>query len=95
MVFKSWRTLGTPTLAHELSALNATATAASNKIGRGGGGGGWGLLCWRASPPCLEGLVGGPYSDGPLNAVRKSILSRVGVGEENCIYIDGNESERS
>ena len=61
--FKSWQTLGTPALAHELSALSATAIAPSNKIGRGGGGGGWGLLCWRASPPGLEGLVGGPYSE--------------------------------
>ena len=29
----------------------------------------------------------GPYSDGPLNAVRKSILSRDGVGEENWMFM--------
>lgn len=29
----------------------------------------------------------GPYSDGPLNAVRKSILSRDAVGEENWMFM--------
>lgn len=29
----------------------------------------------------------GPYSDGPLNAVRKSVLSRDGVGEENWMFM--------
>ena len=77
-----------PNAAHhnnELSALNATATAASNKIERGGGGGG----VYRAGgPTTLFGGIGwGPYSDGPLNAVRKSILSRDGVGEENWMYM--------
>ena len=33
------------------------------------------------------GVGWGPYSDGPLNAVRKSILSRDGVGEENWMYM--------
>ena len=33
------------------------------------------------------GIGRGPYSDGPLNAVRKSILSRDGVGEENWMYM--------
>ena len=33
------------------------------------------------------GIGWGPYSDGPLNAVRKSILSRDGVGEENWMYM--------
>jgi chromatin structure-remodeling complex protein RSC7 len=32
------------------------------------------------------GIGWGPYSDGPLNAVRKSILSRDGIGEENWMY---------
>ena len=71
---------------NELSALNATATAASNKNERGGGGGGG---VYRAGgPTTLFGGIGwGPYSDGPLNAVRKSILSRDGVGEENWMYM--------
>ena len=78
-----------PNAAHhnnELSALNATATAASNKIERGGGGGGG---VYRAGgPTTLFGGIGwGPYSDGPLNAVRKSILSRDGIGEENWMYM--------
>lgn len=29
----------------------------------------------------------GPYSDGPLNAVRKSILNRDGLNEENWMYV--------
>ena len=71
---------------NELSALNATATATSNKNERGGGGGGGN---YRAGgPTTLFGGIGwGPYSDGPLNAVRKSILSRDGVGEENWMYM--------
>ena len=81
-----------PNAAHhsnELSALNATAAAASNKIERGGGGGGGGGGVYRAGgPTTLFGGIGwGPYSDGPLNAVRKSILSRDGVGEENWMYM--------
>jgi chromatin structure-remodeling complex protein RSC7 len=70
-----------------LSALNATAAAAaSNKNERGGGGGGG---VYRAGgPTTLFGGNGwGPYSDGPLNAVRKSILSRDGVGEENWMFM--------
>jgi chromatin structure-remodeling complex protein RSC7 len=77
-----------PNAAHhnnELSALNATV-AASNKIERGGGGGGG---VYRAGgPTTLFGGIGwGPYSDGPLNAVRKSILSRDEVGEENWMFM--------
>lgn len=72
---------------NELSALNAAAAAASsNKNDRGGGGGGG---VYRAGgPTTLFGGNGwGPYSDGPLNAVRKSILSRDGVGEENWMFM--------
>ena len=72
---------------NELSALNATATAATSiKNDRGGGGGGG---VYRAGgPTTLFGGSGwGPYSDGPLNAVRKSILSRDGVGEENWMFM--------
>ncbi|KAI0074934.1 hypothetical protein K474DRAFT_1685549 [Panus rudis PR-1116 ss-1] len=29
----------------------------------------------------------GPYSDGPLNAVRKSLLNRDGLNEENWMYV--------
>ncbi|KAH9077628.1 chromatin remodelling complex Rsc7/Swp82 subunit-domain-containing protein [Lactarius deliciosus] len=38
----------------------------------------------RAGPTTLFGSAGwGPYSDGPLNAVRKSLLNRDGLNEEN------------
>lgn len=78
-----------PNAAHhsnELSALNAAANASSNKNDRGGGGG---LGIYRAGgPTTIFGASGwGPYSDGPLNAVRKSLLSRDGVTEENWMWM--------
>lgn len=72
---------------NELSALNATAAAgASNKPERGGGSGGG---IYRAGgPTTIFGASGwGPYSDGPLNAVRKSLLSRDGVAEDNWMWM--------
>jgi chromatin structure-remodeling complex protein RSC7 len=72
---------------NELSALNAAATAgASNKPERGGGSGGG---IYRAGgPTTIFGASGwGPYSDGPLNAVRKSLLSRDGVAEDNWMWM--------
>ena len=39
-------------------------------------------------PTTLFGGSGwGPYSDGPLNAVRKSYLTREGVNEENWMWV--------
>jgi chromatin structure-remodeling complex protein RSC7 len=73
---------------NELSALAAASAANANKERGGGGGGG----IYRAGgPTTLFGSAGwGPYSDGPLNAVRKSLLSRDGVGEENWMYMMAN-----
>ena len=69
---------------NELSALNA-ATTASGKPDRGGGGGG---LYRAGGPTTIFGGSGlGPFSDGPLNAVRKSLLTRDGVAEENWMWM--------
>ena len=70
---------------NELSALAAASAANANKSDRAGGGGGG---IYRAGgPTTIFGPAGwGPYSDGPLNAVRKSLLSRDGVSEENWMY---------
>ncbi|KAG6915620.1 hypothetical protein DXG01_010696 [Tephrocybe rancida] len=65
---------------NEMTSLAAASTgAAVGKGDRAGGG------IYRAGgPTTLFGSSGwGPYSDGPLNAVRKSLLSRDGVDEEN------------
>lgn len=72
-----------PTGNNELNALTAAA-AAANKAERGGGGG-----VYRAGgPTTIFGGGGmGPYSDGPLNAVRKSLLSRDGVAEDNWMWM--------
>ena len=71
----------------EASALNAAANAAASGKGDRGGGGGGGI--YRAGGPTtiFGGSGWGPYSDGPLNAVRKSILSRDGVTEENWMWM--------
>lgn len=46
------------------------------------------LGIYRAGGPTtiFGGSGWGPYSDGPLNAVRKSYLTRDGVNEENWMY---------
>jgi len=71
---------------NELSALAAASAANAAKSDRAGGGAGG---VYRAGgPTTLFGAAGwGPYSDGPLNAVRKSLLSRDGVSEENWMYM--------
>src|SRR6266550_1957490 len=60
------------------------AGAGAGKAERGSGGG-----VYRAGgPTTIFGGSGlGPFSDGPLNAVRKSLLSRDGVTEENWMYM--------
>jgi chromatin structure-remodeling complex protein RSC7 len=49
---------------------------------------GSGMGIYRAGGPTtiFGGYGWGPYSDGPLNAVRKSILTRDGLTEENWMY---------
>ncbi|KZP15821.1 hypothetical protein FIBSPDRAFT_749593 [Athelia psychrophila] len=48
-----------------------------------------GIGLYRAGGPTtiFGGSGWGPYSDGPLNAVRKSLLTRDGLNEENWIQI--------
>ncbi|KAL1745944.1 chromatin remodelling complex Rsc7/Swp82 subunit-domain-containing protein [Schizophyllum fasciatum] len=54
--------------------------------GQGGGGGGG--IYKTGGPTTLFGGPGlGPFSDGPLNAVRKSLLTRDGVTEENWMAL--------
>ncbi|KAJ6590984.1 chromatin remodelling complex Rsc7/Swp82 subunit-domain-containing protein [Mycena vulgaris] len=73
---------------NEPSNLNAanTSNAANSKNDRGGG---VAMGLYRAGgPTTIFGSNGwGPFSDGPLNAVRKSLLSRDGVSEENWMWM--------
>ncbi|KAJ7130256.1 chromatin remodelling complex Rsc7/Swp82 subunit-domain-containing protein [Mycena epipterygia] len=68
-----------------LNAANAS-NVANNKHDRGGG---VAMGVYRAGgPTTIFGESGwGPFSDGPLNAVRKSLLSRDGVSEENWMWM--------
>ncbi|KAK2460792.1 hypothetical protein APHAL10511_007262 [Amanita phalloides] len=68
----------------EAANLGGAGGAGAGKAERGSGGG-----IYRAGgPTTIFGGSGlGPYSDGPLNAVRKSLLSRDGVTEENWMYM--------
>ncbi|KAG5634629.1 hypothetical protein H0H81_001328 [Sphagnurus paluster] len=68
---------------NEASALAAASSAPGGKADRTGGG------VYRAGGPTtiFGGSGWGPYSDGPLNAVRKSLLSRDGVDEENWMFM--------
>lgn len=69
---------------NEMSALAGGPAGASNKNERGVGGG----IYRPGGPTTIFGSSGwGPYSDGPLNAVRKSVLSRDGVTEENWMWM--------
>jgi chromatin structure-remodeling complex protein RSC7 len=74
--------------------------AEANKLDAAGGKGGTnlpgkadragaGLGLYRAGGPTtiFGGSGWGPYSDGPLNAVRKSLLNRDGLNEENWMHI--------
>ncbi|KAI0267479.1 chromatin remodelling complex Rsc7/Swp82 subunit-domain-containing protein [Gloeopeniophorella convolvens] len=67
------------------AALAAAEAASAQKADRGGGAQG----IYRAGgPTTLFGGPGwGPYSDGPLNAVRKSLLNRDGLNEENWMLV--------
>lgn len=64
--------------------MNA-APEPTNKAERMGSG----LGIYRAGGPTtiFGGSGWGPYSDGPLNAVRKSLLTRDGLNEENWMLV--------
>ena len=75
---------------------NLTNEAAALAAGASGGGqggkserSGAGMGMYRAGGPTtiFGGSGWGPYSDGPLNAVRKSYLTREGVNEENWMWV--------
>jgi chromatin structure-remodeling complex protein RSC7 len=74
----------TSNIAAEAAALNATASREAGKQDRGSG-----LGIYRAGgPTTIFGSSGwGPYSDGPLNAVRKSLYNREGLNEENWMHV--------
>ena len=78
----------TSNLANEAAALAAGASGGGGQAGKGERSGG-SLGMYRAGgPTTIFGPSGwGPYSDGPLNAVRKSYLTRDGVNEENWMYV--------
>jgi len=71
-----------PSTQTELAQL--TGGDKQSRVERGGGGG-----IYRAGGPTtiFGGSGWGPYSDGPLNAVRKSMLTRDGLTEENWMSI--------
>lgn len=71
-----------PSTQTELAQL--TGGDKQSRAERGGGGG-----IYRAGGPTtiFGGSGWGPYSDGPLNAVRKSMLARDGLTEENWMLI--------
>ena len=71
-----------PSTQTELAQL--TGADKQSRVERGGGGG-----IYRAGGPTtiFGGSGWGPYSDGPLNAVRKSLLTRDGLTEENWMSI--------
>lgn len=66
----------------------AAQLAAGDKQGRGDRAGGGAGMYRSGGPTTIFGSAGlGPYSDGPLNAVRKSLLTRDGLNEENWMHI--------
>lgn len=65
-----------------IDAVSSNATASQSNQGGG-------LGIYRAGgPTTIFGSAGwGPFSDGPLNAVRKGFLNREGVKEENWMHL--------
>ena len=56
--------------------------------GKGGTGGGGSGLYRTGGPTTVFGGTGlGPFSDGPLSAARKSVLTRAGLQEENWMSV--------
>nr|VWP02400.1 Multicopper oxidase [Ganoderma boninense] len=78
----------TSNLANEAAALAAGASGGGGQGGKGERSGGTIGMYRAGGPTTIFGPSGwGPYSDGPLNAVRKSYLTRDGVNEENWMYV--------
>ncbi|KAF8208205.1 chromatin remodelling complex Rsc7/Swp82 subunit-domain-containing protein [Mycena galopus ATCC 62051] len=75
-------------LHHSNEPLNLNAANAANAA-KNDRGGGVPMGLYRAGgPTTIFGSSGwGPFSDGPLNVVRKSLLSRDGVSEENWMWM--------
>ncbi|KAJ6588331.1 chromatin remodelling complex Rsc7/Swp82 subunit-domain-containing protein [Mycena capillaripes] len=73
-------------LYHSNEPSNLNAANASNAANKNPG---VAMGIYRAGgPTTIFGSSGwGPFSDGPLNAVRKSLLSRDGVSEENWMWM--------
>ncbi len=77
----------TSNLANEAAALVA-GTSSGGQVGKSERSGGVLGLYRAGGPTTIFGGSGwGPYSDGPLNAVRKSYLTRDGVNEENWMLV--------
>ncbi|KAJ7084007.1 chromatin remodelling complex Rsc7/Swp82 subunit-domain-containing protein [Mycena belliarum] len=76
-------------LYHSNEPANSNAANASNAANKNDRGGSGVLGLYRAGgPTTIFGSTGwGPFSDGPLNAVRKSLLSRDGVSDENWMWM--------
>lgn len=73
----------------EASAANALNAVSVGNAKNDRSGAGVSMGIYRAGgPTTIFGASGwGPFSDGPLNAVRKSLLSRDGVTEENWMWM--------
>ncbi|KAF7366713.1 hypothetical protein MSAN_00929400 [Mycena sanguinolenta] len=74
---------------HSSEPANLNAANAANAANKNDRGGGVATGLYRAGgPTTIFGSSGwGPFSDGPLNVVRKSLLSRDGVTEENWMWM--------
>lgn len=73
----------TSTIAAEAAALSGAGSRDAGKQDKSV------LGIYRAGGPTtiFGGSGWGPYSDGPLNAVKKSMLNREGLNEENWMFI--------
>lgn len=72
--------------AQQDQSLLAVPSNAASKDNRGGGSGG-SMYRPGGATTIFGGSGWGPYSDGPLNAVRKSLLTRDGLNEENWMLV--------
>ncbi|KDQ56906.1 hypothetical protein JAAARDRAFT_131952 [Jaapia argillacea MUCL 33604] len=68
---------------------DANALSSDRLKGDRSGSGAGGSTMYRAGGPTtiFGGSGWGPFSEGPLNAVKKSMLSRDGVTEENFMFV--------
>jgi len=78
-----------PSMYTEANKLDATGGKGGSNLPGKADRAGAGLGLYRAGGPTtiFGGSGWGPYSDGPLNAVRKSLLNRDGLNEENWVHI--------